>query len=338
MELNGNEDNLKIVEHRSIHSSSDDLDSTKLFKGFPESVDESTQSSILENIDAAIYENQIIFQERIKKNQLTIQNLKLQDQILSEIIDLNMKQLTEKAKEMLTNENIQSLLINTDEKNDQSESQGTKSQDPHNTSAGFLSTRDYENMCFVNITRNMNKGMKHWRNYIQSINNNQHDNSSVLNSSYFVNTTTTNSGYTTIEDSSSVYSSNQAKSSKLDPLPPKSDDIYVMMQPLNANKNILVETINKINVDSPLKSGQPESSSRSYLSLDIGTGSDEEEDEEEQDVKGETSQQSEMDTQIRRPNPRGGQSSGYLYYYMMPACSPLDSILENNSEDIIWYY
>lgn len=68
---------------------------------------------ILENIDAAIYENQIIFQERIRKNQLTIQNLKLQDQLLSKCI--------EDFKLIPSNET--------------------------------MSIRDYENMCFANVAR-----------------------------------------------------------------------------------------------------------------------------------------------------------------------------------------
>lgn len=54
-----------------------------LLENFPDKIDE----RLLENIDAAIYENQIIFQERIRKNQLTIQNLKLQDQLLSKCIE-----------------------------------------------------------------------------------------------------------------------------------------------------------------------------------------------------------------------------------------------------------
>lgn len=57
--------------------------SANLLESFPEKIDD----FLLENIDAAIYENQIIFQERIRKNQLTIQNLKLQDQLLSKCIE-----------------------------------------------------------------------------------------------------------------------------------------------------------------------------------------------------------------------------------------------------------
>lgn len=58
-------------------------DNDTLLELFPKVIDD----NILETIDAAIYENQIIFEERIRKNQLTIQNLKLQDQLLSKYID-----------------------------------------------------------------------------------------------------------------------------------------------------------------------------------------------------------------------------------------------------------
>lgn len=120
-------------------------DSATLLEQFPDVIDD----KLLENIDAAIYENQIIFQERIRKNQLTIQNLKLQDQLLSKCIE-DMK------------------LV------------------PYNET---MSIRDYENMCFANIA-NENRGMKHWRNYLQHINSNQHDNSTVQHSSFYMNTNT----------------------------------------------------------------------------------------------------------------------------------------------------
>lgn len=96
----------------NLSSESGELDSAKIMELFP---DLKTKTSILENIDAAIYENQVIFQERIRKNQLTIQNLKLQDQMLSNCIDVA---------------ELDSKIANE-----------------------VLSTRDYENMAFVNVTR-----------------------------------------------------------------------------------------------------------------------------------------------------------------------------------------
>lgn len=86
-----------------------DLDRVSLLERLPDIIDD----KLLENIDAAIYENQIIFQERIRKNQLTIQNLKLQDQLLSKYIE-DFK-----------------LLPGND----------------------GMSVCDYENMCFANIAR-----------------------------------------------------------------------------------------------------------------------------------------------------------------------------------------
>lgn len=125
------------------------LDHSKLLDQFPDMIDD---HRLLENIDAAIYENQIIFQERIRKNQLTIQNLKLQDQMLSKCIE-DMK--------------------------------GSS----HIPGTEILSIRDYENMCFTNISR-QNRGMKHWRNYLNDIDTSNHDSSTVQHSSYYVNTNT----------------------------------------------------------------------------------------------------------------------------------------------------
>lgn len=139
VELGGGGDSLTTESEHDIP------DNATLLEQFPEVIDE----KLLENIDAAIYENQIIFQERIRKNQLTIQNLKLQDQLLSKCIE-DMK------------------LI------------------PYNET---MSIRDYENMCFANIA-GQNRGMKHWRNYLQNINSNQHDNSTVQHSSFYMNTNT----------------------------------------------------------------------------------------------------------------------------------------------------
>lgn len=78
IELGGAE-NLRNETEQKLH----DLDRVSLLERLPEIIDD----KLLENIDAAIYENQIIFQERIRKNQLTIQNLKLQDQLLSKYIE-----------------------------------------------------------------------------------------------------------------------------------------------------------------------------------------------------------------------------------------------------------
>lgn len=139
IELGGGGDSLTTESEHEVP------DSATLLEQFPDVIDE----RLLENIDAAIYENQIIFQERIRKNQLTIQNLKLQDQLLSRCIE-DMK------------------LV------------------PYNET---MSIRDYENMCFANIA-SQNRGMKHWRNYLQNINSNQHDNSTVQHSSFYMNTNT----------------------------------------------------------------------------------------------------------------------------------------------------
>lgn len=84
-------------------------DNETLLEHFPSVIDD----NILETIDAAIYENQIIFEERIRKNQLTIQNLKLQDQLLSKYID-----------------DLKIVPFNE-----------------------TMSIRDYENMVFANIAR-----------------------------------------------------------------------------------------------------------------------------------------------------------------------------------------
>ncbi|XP_059615022.1 uncharacterized protein LOC132260729 [Phlebotomus argentipes] len=203
---------------------SGELDSSKLLEVFPEVVDESTQSSILENIDAAIYENQIIFQERIKKNQLTIQNLKLQDQILSSFIDTH---------SFSSNE--------------------------------LLSTRDYENMCVVNINRS-NRGMKHWRNYLQDIDANIHDNSTVLNSSFFVTTTASATDDLYIHENHSALADDGSKSSAKEAAAGARKTVRwcnkVSVENYSASSGSddshhvdsrLVETINKINVDSPIK-------------------------------------------------------------------------------------
>lgn len=103
IDMGANSDSLKSDFETDIP------DNETLLELFPKVIDD----NILETIDAAIYENQIIFEERIRKNQLTIQNLKLQDQMLSKYID--------------------DLKIV-----------------PFNES---LSIRDYENMCFANIAR-----------------------------------------------------------------------------------------------------------------------------------------------------------------------------------------
>lgn len=78
IELGGGGDSLKTESEQELQ----DLDHVSLLERLPEIMDD----KLLENIDAAIYENQIIFQN-IKKNQLTIQNLKLQDQLLSKYME-----------------------------------------------------------------------------------------------------------------------------------------------------------------------------------------------------------------------------------------------------------
>lgn len=247
-------------------SEQDDPDNSRMLDQFPEMI---ADHRLLENIDAAIYENQIIFQERIRKNQLTIQNLKLQDQMLSKCIE------------------------------DMKSPNGTE----------LLSIRDYENMCFTNINR-QNRGMKHWRNYLQDIDTSNHDSSTVQHSSYYVNTNTMSNSLTDLyinegdENASTVMIDDDDKAttssdiggtvnigkkiirwrSKLstdadaermrfcsdDDNTVVSDDLYINMDEGGTavslddhsiggaralpEKNILVETINKINVDSPIKS------------------------------------------------------------------------------------
>lgn len=219
VELNGE-------ESLNLSSESGELDSAKIMELFPDLVDEKTKTSILENIDAAIYENQVIFQERIRKNQLTIQNLKLQDQMLSNCIDVA---------------ELDSKIANE-----------------------VMSTRDYENMAFINVSRS-NLGLKHWRNYLRDIDTNLHDNSTVQNSSFYVNTMSNH----TYDDLYINEIENGEKSDKLiekksvrwcDKIPDESclsEDLYIDMESeIDGNfsqKNILVETINKINVDSPIK-------------------------------------------------------------------------------------
>lgn len=240
-------------ESLQTESEHDDLDNSKLLEQFPDTIDD----KLLENIDAAIYENQIIFQERIRKNQLTIQNLKLQDQMLSKCMNIG---------------DLKSLPTCTE----------------------LLSIRDYENMCFTNISR-QNRGMKHWRNYLNDIDTNNHDNSTVQHSSYYVNTNTMSNSITTTDD---LYINeteagstlvDEKGSDKMDSgtfgavggvIPHKkavrwhskleideslSDDLYITMGEPGAlcrdeegacalpQTNMLVETINKINVDSPIK-------------------------------------------------------------------------------------
>lgn len=243
-----------------------DLDNSKLMDIFPNHIDEKQ----LENIDAAIYENQIIFEERIKKNQLTIQNLKLQDEILSNDIDMGKK--------------LSSLSNNTDN----------------------LSQNDYENMLLAGINR-LDR-LKHWRNYLNDLNTNLHDNSTIQHSSFYMLTTTATQSLNSYGD---LYINEQPKSSLItatnkpailnrkvvqwsEKLTQEneydesiSDDLYIHMNSMNSTENndeeggsvgvgsissnsccggsangggggtisnnILVDTINKINVDSPMK-------------------------------------------------------------------------------------
>lgn len=224
-------------------SDNDNMDNSKLLEHFPDVIDDKL---LLENIDAVIYENQIIFQERIRKNKLTIQNLKIQDQMLSKCME-DMKVLP---------------------------------------CCEILSIRDYENMCFQNISR-QNRGMKHWRNYLHDIDTNNHDNSTVQHSSYYINTTNTdtltnslsdlyinetekaltlnagdrqkscdnvggerNAGKKNVRWRSKLKTENESNGETL------SDDLYIVMDSgayAIPEKNILVETINSINIDSPVK-------------------------------------------------------------------------------------
>lgn len=323
LDLNERDHQLELLattDEKSVagsRGSEGDAESTNIFKGFPESLDESTQSSILENIDAAIYENQIIFQERIRKNQLTIQNLKLQDQLLSQFMDLSANGLPNTA-------NLQTILMSLEEQRRQAVESTSSSlfgkdgggggedlemgggmHDP-NTSMGYLSTRDYENMCFVNITRNVNK-LKHWRNYVQNIQGMQHDGSTAMNSSCFGNTTTTTTNTTSTDLAEA-----------------KVDDLYMVMQP-PANKNILVETINQINDDensaSPLKATQR--SNAGGVEFDCDTVDD---------VQMMMMMNGGGHNKMRKESVGGGKSVPGLYFYNLNNI-PLDSILESNCED-----
>lgn len=285
------------VEEKSVAGSRDSDDggeSTNVFKGFPNSLDESFQSSILENIDAALYENQIIFQKRIRKNQLTIQNLKLQDQLLSQIMDLGGHGTLGS-----TSADLQSMLRTLDEhRRLLSEAglstSGTSGGEQLNTSLGYLSTRDYENMCFPDVatmttttTRNAGKP-KQWGNYVQNIQSSQADGSGALEGSFFGNTST---------------SSELAEA--------KVDDLYMVMQPVvqNKNKNILVETINQINESSPKQ--RPGVGGSGEFQCGIAD-----------DLPG---------GHKARKDANGKQVPG-LYYNMNNV--PLDSILESNCEDV----
>lgn len=228
-------------------SDNDTLDNSKLLEHFPDVIDDKL---LLENIDAVIYENQIIFQERIRKNKLTIQNLKIQDQMLSKCME-DMKVLP---------------------------------------CCEILSIRDYENMCFQNISR-QNRGMKHWRNYLHDIDTNNHDNSTVQHSSYYINTTNTDTLTNSMSDlyinetekglalnagdrqkscdnvggernaiKKNVRWKNKLKPESESNCETLSDDLYIVMDSGAYNsgmpeKNILVETINSINIDSPVKRG-----------------------------------------------------------------------------------
>lgn len=237
-----------------------DLDRVSLLERLPEIIDD----KLLENIDAAIYENQIIFQERIRKNQLTIQNLKLQDQLLSKYIE-DFK-----------------LLPGND----------------------GMSVCDYENMCFANIAQQRH-GIKHWRNYLQDMDTNQHDNSTIQNSSFYktssfyMHTNTISNSFTDLyinENDFGSTTSGQFTDKNVSTLVnatggsggggggrnlmnyscdeeatnenfymnmtkgiPKSSDTtntnpLSPMLPYNqCQKNILVQTINQINTDSPIK-------------------------------------------------------------------------------------
>lgn len=146
----GGAESLRTIE---AEQSLQDLDRASLLERLPDIIDD----KLLENIDAAIYENQIIFQERIRKNQLTIQNLKLQDQLLSKYIE-DFK-----------------LLPGND----------------------GMSVCDYENMCFTNIAHQQSHaGIKHWRNYLQDMDTNQHDDSTIQHSSFYMHTNTISNSFT----------------------------------------------------------------------------------------------------------------------------------------------
>lgn len=246
IELGGAESLRAEAEQKLVQ----DLDRVSLLERLPDIIDD----KLLENIDAAIYENQIIFQERIRKNQLTIQNLKLQDQLLSKYI--------EDFKLLPGNDGI--------------------------------SMCDYENMCFANIARQTH-GIKHWRNYLQDMNTNQHDDSTIQHSSFYMHTNTISNSFTDLyinehefgstasgqftDKNASTNVSTMANATGSNLMSSSCDDemtnenFYMnmtkgipnngdatnpsspIMLPYNqCQKNILVQTINKIHsVDSPVK-------------------------------------------------------------------------------------
>lgn len=160
IELSG-ADSLRVEAEQQLQ----DLDRVSLLERLPEIIDD----KLLENIDAAIYENQIIFQERIRKNQLTIQNLKLQDQLLSKYID-DIRMLPENGQmNMCDYENICFENAGRQHRNDASGDGGGSSSG--GGSSGAVT---------VGSTPN-----KHWRTYSNDANT---DDSANDNSRFYMNT------------------------------------------------------------------------------------------------------------------------------------------------------
>lgn len=157
----GGADSLRMEAEQRLQ----DLDRVSLLERLPEIIDD----KLLENIDAAIYENQIIFQERIRKNQLTIQNLKLQDQLLSKYIE-DIKLLPgHKPMELGDYENVcfegsggsraqgqagaanSGLIGSTPHKHDRTYSQDAQTDDSTNQNSGFYMNTNTMSSTFTDL-------------------------------------------------------------------------------------------------------------------------------------------------------------------------------------------
>lgn len=241
-------------------------DRLSILENFPEKIDE----RLLENIDAAIYENQIIFQERIRKNQLTIQNLKLQDQLLSKCIEdiklTSSNGLREYENVCYGNSNLkdagiknwQKYLHDIDKMACSNNSAHDSASYPRSNAVLFTGEKD---TLYINESELVHKG----------------DESACNESSLTYQDTISTTG-----DESLLMPCYrkilQWHSSRLSSLPTDSkiskcscyeeeptENFYMNMSktpsstrllPIQSSgeKNILVETINKINIESPVKS------------------------------------------------------------------------------------
>lgn len=243
-------------------------DRLSILENFPDKIDE----RLLENIDAAIYENQIIFQERIRKNQLTIQNLKLQDQLLSKCIEdiklTSSSSLREYENVCFENtnskdagiKNWRKYLHDIDKMACSNNSAHDSDSYPHSNAVCLFAGDERDNL-YINESELVHKG----------------DGSAGIDSSLTYQDTISTTG-----DESMLMPCYkkilQWHSSRLSSLPTDSkvskcscyeheptENVYMNMSktpsatrllPIlsSGEKNILVETINKINIESPVKS------------------------------------------------------------------------------------